>query len=309
MFSCALPPCDVMVPDLVIEISAPGLAQADTTSASDFDPVPDVDRVPLETAPEIESEDLGEIRILQPRATAPPPAPPTAQLLIQASAFASTNISGLEVSDEGGYPLGAGATLLLTPELGPSTRLVASAGAGVTRFPGDGDFNYDALDFSVGVQHQLTRDMYGRIAWDNRQLYRTGSGENLASTNAVNLTLGRQDKFSDDLRLDSYYVLQGRFVNPDEFSRLTNSLGANVRYAFSPQVDGLIGYQLALEDYTQVVRFDTTHRLRASINYRPSPEFYVSSTASYFFGSSSDQDVSLDNLSIGFSVGFNVPLF
>jgi hypothetical protein len=309
MIPCAWPPCDVNVPMPVATITETILAQADPSQSGDFDPVPDGDLVPIETAPEIESEDLGEIRILRPRAVQPDAVPPMAHLLLQTSAYASTNITGLDTPSDGGYPLGFGATLLLTPTLGPSTRLVASAGAGINRFPGDGNFNYDALDFSVGVQHQLNREMYGRIAWDNRQLYRAGSGENLSSTNAVNFTLGRQDRFSDDLRLDSYYILQGRFVSPNEFSRLTNSVGANLRYSFSPEVDGLVGYQLALEDYTQVVRFDTTHRLRAGLNYRPSSEFYVSSTASYFFGSSSDQDVSLDNLSIGFSVGFNVPLF
>jgi hypothetical protein len=307
MIPCALPPCDVVAPLPVVEIAAPALAQA--APANNFDPIPDADLVPIETAPEIESEDLGEIRILQPRAAAAPSTPPTAQLLLQASAFGSTNITGLEEPSEGGFPLGTGATLLLTPALGPSTRLIASAGGGITRFPGNGDFNYNALDFSVGVQQQLTQEMYGRIAWDNRQLYRSGSGENLASINAVNLTIGRQDRFSDQLRLDSYYILQGRFVSPNEYSRLTNSLGANVRYALTPQVEGLVGYQLAFEDYTQVVRFDTTQSLRAGFNYRPSSEFYVSSMASYFFGSSSDADVFLDNLSFGFSVGFNVPLF
>jgi hypothetical protein len=177
MIPCALPPCDVVAPLPVVEIAAPALAQA--APANNFDPIPDADLVPIETAPEIESEDLGEIRILQPRAAAAPSTPPTAQLLLQASAFGSTNITGLEEPSEGGFPLGTGATLLLTPALGPSTRLIASAGGGITRFPGNGDFNYNALDFSVGVQQQLTQE---HAAYRSRT---TTHGRNMAGARAL----------------------------------------------------------------------------------------------------------------------------
>lgn len=321
MIPCSLPPCDVVMAELAtspavlvpvagdIDVTPPDFfAQADLEPSSGFDPVPEVEAVPSETAPEIEAEDLGEIRIVQPEA-AKPAQPPTARLLVQSSAYASTNITGLDEPSTGGYPLATGATLLLTPSLGPSTRVVASAGAGLTRFPDRGSSNYDVLDFSVGLQQQFSDEMYGRLAWDNRQLYRAGSGENLASTNAVNFTVGRQDQFSDRLRLDSFYDLQARFVSPDDFSRLTNSLGANLRYALSPQVETLVGYQLSLEDYTQVVRFDTTHRLRAGIHYRPAADVFLSGIATYLLGSSSEDEVSLDNLSIGFSVGLNLSLF
>ncbi|MBE7379825.1 MAG: hypothetical protein F6J95_000250 [Leptolyngbya sp. SIO1E4] len=277
--------------------------------AEETDPVPDADSVELEADPDIRDEDLGEIRILRPQATPPPPQPPIAQLLLQASAFASTNITGLEAPSEGGYPLGSGATLLLTPPLGPGTRLIASAGGGLTRFPGNGSANYNALDFSAGIQHQLNRETYGRIGWNHRQLHRAGDDDQLSSTHAVNLTLGRQDWLSDRLRLDSFYRLQAHFVNPDDFSRLTHTLGTNLRYTLSPQVESLVGYQLALEDYTQTVRFDTKHRLRAGITYRPSRDLYVSGLVSYLLGASSESDVALDGLTVGLTVGFNLPLF
>ena len=272
-------------------------------------PIADSETMETESASDVSNEDLGEIQILRPREIAPPPQPPIGRLLVQTSAFASTNITGLEEPSTGGYPLGTSATLLLTPPLGPDTRLVASAGAGLTRFLENGSSNYNSFDFAVGVQHQLNREMYGRIGWSHRRLYRAGSGDELSSTHAVNLTLGRQDRFSDDLRLDSFYRLQAYFVGPDDFSRLTNTLGANLRYALSPRVEGSVGYQLSLEDYTQAVRFDTKHRLRAGVTYRPGSDVYVSGLLSYLFGTSSDDDVALDGLSVGLVFGYNLPLF
>lgn len=307
-----------LAPTAPLELPEHVLAQAETNPPADFDPVPGPQTSPLEIEPDtseeavdeadISEDDLGEILILQPRAPTSP-RPPTAQLLVQGSAFASTNITGLETPSTGGYLLGSGATLLLTPPLGPSTRLVASAGAGLTRFPNTGSSNYDAFDFSVGIQQQLNPNMFGSIGWEHRRLYRAGSGEQLSSTHAANLTIGRQDQFSDRLRLDSFYRLRANFVSPDDFSRLTNSLGANLRYALSPQVEGLVGYQLSLEDYTRVARFDTNHRFRAGITYRPRPDLYVSGLASYVLGSSSDDTISADGLSVGLVFGFNLPLF
>ena len=284
------------------------IAQETADLSEPVDSELNADVADLEDDPDISEDDLGEIRILQPQELPPPPEPPIAQLLLQASAFASTNITGLEDPSDGGYPLGTGATLLLTPALGPGTRLIASAGGSLTRFPDNGSSNYNALNFAVGVQHQLNRETYGRIGWSNRQLYRPGE-EQLSNTHSINLTVGRQDWFSDRLRLDSFYRLQAQFVDPDDFSRLTNTLGANLRYTLSPQVEGLVGYQLSLEDYTQTVRFDTKHRLRAGITYRPRQDLYVSGLVSYLLGSSSDSDVALDGLTVGLVLGFNLPLF
>lgn len=128
--------------------------------------------------------------------------------------------------------------LLATPKLGPTTRLVAAAGGGAIRFATEGDFNYNVLNFNVGIQQRLTDQMYAQVGWVNEQLYRDGSGQRLLLDNAVDFTIGRQDQLGKQLRLDSFYNLRASFTNPTDQSRVANTLGARLRYDFTPAFQG-----------------------------------------------------------------------
>ena len=111
------------------------------------------------------------------------------------------------------------------------------------------------------------------------------------------------------MRLDTAYELRVRFTNPSDRSRIENSLSTNLRYDVSPDWQASFGYRLALNDYTQNGRFDTTHRLQAATTFLPTQDTFVTGFAAYLFGNSSAANVDLENFSFGLGVGVNLPLF
>ena len=269
---------------------------------------PDLENTSLN--PEDVESELGEIRIIQPRLSQPRPRRrPFGQLLLRSSAFTSSNITGLEDFQESDIPLTNSATLLLTPKLGPQTTLVAAAGYGLSRFPQEGDSNYDFLNLSVGVQQQLNRATYAQLGWVQRQLYSEDSGSRLLRDNSLRLIIGRQDRLADKLRLDSFYEFRARFTDPNDRNRIGNTLGANLRYTITPKLTSFLGYQLALNDFTRVARFDTRHQIRASTTYSINRIVFVGGFLSYLFGTSSDSAIDPENFSAGLSLGINIPFF
>ena len=284
------------------------LTQTVSESTDDGFLDPNLEDTPLN--PEDVERELGEIRLIRPGLSPPQPPPqPTAQLLLRSSAFTSSNITGLEATQESDIPLTNSATLLVTPKLGPATTLVAAAGYGLTRFPQEGDSNYDFLNLSVGVQQQLNRSTYAQWGWVQRQLYSEDSGSRLLLDNSLRFIVGRQDQLADKLRLDSFYELRARFTDPNDRNRLGNTLGARLRYAITPQLSSILGYQLTLNDFTRAARFDTRHQIRAATTYSINRTVFLGGTLSYLFGSSSDSAIDLENFSAGLSLGVNIPFF
>ena len=273
--------------------------------------------MPGDAAPEQDSsqtldeldEEVGELKPLPaPRQTQRPPQP-NGQLLIRSSTFSSSNVTGSDINTEGDIVFTNGATLLLTPKLGESTRLIATAGGGLTRFATEGENNYNSLDLSVGVQQRFTETTYGQIGWVNNQLYNVDTGEHTLSENSARLLVGRQAQLDKKLRLDSFYELRARFSDPEERSRISNTLGARLRYDFSADWQGSFGYRPAFSDYTQNGRSDTAHQVQAATTYTPTQDTFITGFAAYSFGNSSEAAVDLSNLSFGVGVGLNIPLF
>ena len=252
-------------------------------------------------------DEVGEIRPLPaPRKT---PSQPKGQLLIRSSTFTSSNVTGSDLTSDGDIVFVNGATLLVTPKLGPTTRLIATAGGGLTRFATEGENNYNSLDFSLGVQQRLSERTYAQIGWVNNQLYSLETGDRTLSDNSARLLVGRQDQLNKKLRLDSSYELRARFADPDERSRISNTLGTRLRYDLSPDWQSSLGYRLAFIEYTQNGRADTTHQFQAATTYTPTNNTFVTGFATYSFGRSSETTVDLDNLSFGVGAGINLPLF
>ncbi len=278
------------------------------------DPNNPADFPPADSNQQIDPQDiedeLGEIEIITPRQQQPPQRrQPDVQLLLRSSAFTSSNITGFEVLQPGDTVFINGATLLATPKLGEDTRLVAAVGGGLVRYADNGDFNYNYLNFNVGVQQKLTREMYGQLGWVQERLYRNGSGDRLLLDDSVRLTVGRQDQLDSRLRVDSFYELRASFATPNDQNRLANTLGARLRYDITPQLQGALDYRLSLRDFTQQDRFDTQNQIGLEAIYSINRDLFISGSASYLFGSSSDATVDLDNFSVGVNIGLNVPLF
>jgi hypothetical protein len=282
---------------------------------------PDPTRTPLEPVPETSNpaqpldpddvaDELGEVRILRrPPQQPPPPRQPNVQLLLRSSAFTSSNISattGFQPSDTIFFN---GATLLATPKLGPDTRLIASAGVGLVRFVNQGDFNYNLLNFDLGIQQRLAPGTYGQLGWTEERLYRDGSGDRLLRDDSIRLILGRQDQIAKQLRLDSFYELRASFSDPTDQSRVANTLGARLRYDITPQFHGALDYRLSFKNFTEVNRSDTEQQVSALAIYNINPNLFIGGSVSYLFGTSSNPLVDLPNFSVGVNVGLNIPLF
>jgi Putative beta-barrel porin 2 len=292
-------------PEKTIFVQIP-VVPGDPNNPADF-PVNDSNQA---IDPQDVKDELGEIEIITPRQQQPPQRrQPDVQLLLRSSAFTSSNITGFEAFQPSDTIFINSATLLATPKLGEETRLVAAASGGLVRYADQGDFNYNYLNFNVGIQQRIARGMYGQLGWVQERLYRDGSGDRLLLDDSVRFTVGRQDQLDNRLRLDSFYELRASFATPSEQNRVANTLGARLRYDITPQLQGALDYRLSLRDFTQQDRFDTQNQIGLEAIYSINPDFFISGSASYLFGSSSDASVDLDNFSVGISIGLNVPLF
>ncbi len=303
--SFGLPLIAEAAPDLVVPTrelpvnSDPSALPSDLTS-------PESDIKPLD--PEDTKSEVGEIRILDRPATAER-RQPDVQLLLRSSVFSSSNITALSSFHPSDTVFINSASLLATPKLGETTRLIASAGGGLVRFANQGDSNYNLLNFNVAVQQRIAPGTYGQLGWVQENLYRSGSGDRLLQDNSLQFILGRQDQLGKQLRLDSYYELRASFTNPDDQNRVANTLGARLRYDVTPKLQGAVDYRLTFKNFTQVDRSDTEHQISALAIYNINSDVFVAGSVSYLFGRSSSSAIDLDNVSVGVSLGWNVPLF
>ena len=299
-FSSAQAAPDLIVPTRQLPLNSdPSALPPDLT-------LPEADAKPLN--PEDTQAEIGEIRILNtPAATAR--RQPDVQLLLRSSVFSSSNITSLSTFSPSDTVFINSGLLLATPKLGETTRLIASAGGGLVRFANQGDSNYNLLNFNVAVQQRIAPGTYGQLGWVQENLYRQGSGDRLLQDNSIQLIVGRQDQLGQQLRLDSFYELRASFTNPDDQNRVANTLGARLRYDLTPKLQGALDYRLTFKNFTQVDRADTEHQISALAIYNINPDVFVSGTVSYLFGRSSSAAIDLNNLSIGVSLGWNVPLF
>jgi hypothetical protein len=260
--------------------------------------------------PEEVEDELGEIRIIQPRPVQQPPQrrQPDVQLLLRSGTFTSSNITAVDFLQRSDTVFTNSATLLATPKLGEETRLVTSVTAGLTNFATEGEFNYKYLSFNAGVQQRLAPGMYGQIGWVQDRLY-NDKGSQILLDDSVRLTIGRQDQLASQLRLDSFYDLRASFADPKEQNRIANSVGARLRYDITPKLQAAIDYRLTFRNYTQQNRFDTQHQVGLDLVYNINKDLFIGSSASYLFGSSSASSIDLNNLSLGINLGLNIPLF
>lgn len=295
--------------DLIAPQSPIAQAPPPADGLPDFN-LPESEPPPEPLNPEDTKDELGEVRILRRPTQQPPPRrQPDVQLFLRSAIFSSSNITALSSFQPSDTVFSNSAILLATPQLGPTTRLIASAEGGLVRFANKDDFDYNYLDFNVAIQQRIAPGMYAQLGWVNDQLYRADDGDRLLRSNAVDFTLGRQDQLAKRLRLDTFYNLRASFADPDDQSRVANTLGTRLRYDFSPSFQGALNYRLTLKDFTEADRFDTEHQVSAVATYTINPNLFVAGSISYLFGRSSDPDIDLGNLSFGISLGWSIPLF
>ncbi|NJL85035.1 MAG: hypothetical protein HC886_02150 [Leptolyngbyaceae cyanobacterium SM1_1_3] len=237
------------------------------------------------------------------------PSPPVLYLLGRVDYLSSDNIFLNEVDPIGDAFVRPGLTLLAVPAVGPRTALIASASVNLLRYRQVEAASYDELSLQVGIRHVLNSKTFGQISWTNQQLFRSDFTDQFFDSHSLDLLIWRYDQLQPKLSLSSYYQARFSFSDPDEFSRIIQSLGASLFYQISPNLQTGLNYQLTLSDFTQQARFDAYHQLTAQVTYGLSASARLRLFGGISFGGSSENVVDFNDTLIGVTFDFDLPLF
>ena len=247
-----------------------------------------------------DSSDLGEIQTRSSQARQP-----SLQLVLRSSVSTSSDIDTF-LNSTGNTVFTNGAYLLATPQLGPRTRFIGTAGIQFVDIANSSD-NYNAFNVSAGIQQQLNRNMFAQLGWSYERLD-LGNNSDLVD-NSARFTLLRQDQLADRLRLNSFYEFRANFgdTGANKLSQLSNTLGARLSYSLSPQWETGLDYRLSL--YTFENSTEAGHQVSLVTTYRPNRTLSISGGVSYVAGSSRiDNQNNLNNLLLQVSIGINLPI-
>ncbi|HBE47365.1 MAG TPA: hypothetical protein DDW76_00755 [Cyanobacteria bacterium UBA11369] len=263
--------------------------------------------------------DLGILRLRQqelpppappPKPTPPPPPPrgtPVLHLLPRISYFQSNNIfSSVDpVGDSLIYP---SLMLWAVPQLGRNTFLTPSIEGSLIRYIREPQFNYNLLRLRTGISQRLSRGMFGEIGWTNQQFYRAEVGDRFLNEHMAYLSLSRQDQLTQRLRLNSYYDFRVSFADPDNRSRIINSLYLSLSYSFQTNLQLAMDYQFERSDFTVRDRYDQYHRIMGRLTYGVLRDSQISVSGGVSVGGSSEPWIDFDSLffSVTYSVDFPI---
>lgn len=254
-----------------------------------------------------EDPELGKLRLRELPAP-PPPSKPAVYLLGGVGYFRSNNIlSGIDPIDDDVFR--AGLTLLATPSLGPQTNLLAAVGGNINRYGELSVYDYDELNFNLGIRQKLGSRIYGEVGWSNRQLFSQNSGDRFLNDHSLYLELGRRDVLAKQVTLDTFYQLRVSLANPSDRSQVINYVGASLGYTPIPPLEVALDYQFAFADFTQQERTDQYHQLLARMSYTLTPNSRAYLYAGPSFGGSSKPDIDFNGFVFGAGVNFNLTLF
>lgn len=200
-------------------------------------------------------------------------------------------------------------SLLAVPNLGPQTQLVAAVGGGIARYVDLADLDYNTLELRAGIRQELSPRTYGELGWSNFQFFDREGGDRFLNDHSLRLSFAHRERFSPKLTLDGFYQLRLSFTNPDDRSRVTNTLAAFLSYEITPRLGVGLDYSYTLTNFTQQEREDSYHQIAAQLSYRLSRNSSVSLYAGFSFGRSSDSTIDFDSTILGVVVNANLALF
>ncbi|MBT9316570.1 hypothetical protein [Leptothoe spongobia] len=202
----------------------------------------------------------------------------------------------------------AGVGIFAFPRLSDRTNLVISAEANLARYEDLSVVDYNELQFQAGIRQRLGRSSYGQLNWRFQDLSTPGS-DSFFTANYIELLLSRRDILSNRVWLDTYYQARLSQSDPKAFSRFSHIATGSLNYGFDPQTRVSLLYQLFLDDYTEIVRFDTYHQVLAQVSHDLSSTTRLSLFTGFRFGDSSLSVINFDDTIYGASINVNVPLF
>jgi len=234
---------------------------------------------------------------------------PNLELLLRSGAQTNSSINSPAINRETAFVNSAFFRGKL--DLGSETRLVAGAGGSSVLFTSEDGYN--ALNFSFGVRQQLANNTAAELAWVQERLSKNGSSDDLVD-NSLRLAVGRLDRLSSKLRLDSGYELRASFASPDEASLVRNTLTVGLRYDLTPRLQGRLDYQVVFDDFTRQDRLNTQQQITAMTVYYLNRNTFINGSVSYLVGDSYDRLIgesgyNLNDLSIGVNIGYNLSIF
>lgn len=251
------------------------------------------------------NEELGILRLLQTaKAEPPPPRPPIAFLGGRLGFFNTDNAfrSEIEIEDQI-YQLGL--TLYLFPKLSEKTSVYAIAETSLARY----EVDYNELEVQAGLRHRILKRTFAQVGWRNQRLYTPGYREKILGVNYLDALISHRRILSKRAWADGFYQIRLGFAEPSAASRFRQTLIASVNYAATPKLRTSLLYQLELDDYLNIDRYDISQQFLAAVSYNITPESKISLFGGTRFGSSSASGVDLDDVFYGAGLNVNVPLF
>jgi len=199
--------------------------------------------------------------------------------------------------------------------IGGRTYINASIDGNLIRYVDQSRFNYNQLLFNVGIYQQLSKRMYGEIGWTNQQLFYARNseffqaGDRFLNENSLYLSLGRRDPITDKLIFDSFYEFSWQLSDPENRSRIVNSLLLSLSYYIQKPLQVGLNYQLNLSDFSARDRHDQYHRLYGSIIYRLSNSSSLNFQTGYSFGDSTARNIDFESWFLNISYNLKIGEF
>lgn len=255
-----------------------------------------------------------ELGIIELRQLAPPTRrrSPVVYLSSFVTASSSDNIFLVEDPVQGRFGdnfIRPGISLTAFPSLGPDTNLLLVARTTFLRYQEQSNSSYDELRFQAGVRHRFSERVYGQFSLSQQLLYDEGFTDQFFTNTGLELTIGRRDRLTPQLTLDSYYQGQIFFSDPERFSNVLNSVGGYLGYQIAPRWDAGIGYRLTISDFTQQSRHETYQRLTGQLRYSITPGVRMSLFGGLSTGRSSESRITFDDTFFGISFDATVSIF
>lgn len=230
--------------------------------------------------------------------------------------FHSDNIFSSDISptDDGLFFYGLRLASAYFP-IGDKTYINASIYGNLIRYVDESRFNYNQLLFNVGIYQQLFKRMYGEIGWTNQQLFYarnsefSQAGDRFLNENSLYLSIGRRDPLTDKLMFDSFYEFSWKLADPENRSRIVNSLWLSLSYYLQKPLQVGLNYQLYLSDFSARDRHDQYHRLYGSIIYRLSSSSSLNFQTGYSFGDSTERNIDFESWFLNISYNLKIGEF
>ncbi|HEY9801792.1 MAG TPA: hypothetical protein V6D25_15650 [Leptolyngbyaceae cyanobacterium] len=288
-------------------------------------------RLQKTTQPDSQAQSRPELGLrIRARALPPPieqpPLPPVEQpvpefkpigsLRAYVGYFQSDNIFSSDIlpTDDGLFFYGLRLASAYFP-IGAKTYINASIDGNLIRYVDQSKFNYNQLLFNVGIYQQLSKRMYGEIGWTNQQLFYARNseffqaGDRFLNENSLYLSLGRRDPLTDKLMFDSFYEFNWKLSDPENRSRIVNSLWLSLSYYLQKPLQVGLNYQLYLSDFSARDRHDQYHRLYGSIIYRFSNSSSLNFQTGYSFGDSTARNIDFESWFLNISYNLKIGEF